>query len=345
MTVTLSRLTIGASALALITACQTAPQSAPAEAQAFNMQTETDFVQDRGAILAMAGDYRVRFDFTETVPLLAGYQLADEKVSGGFEVVRVIEDEGDFISLQHILVVGPEEAPVVVKHWRQDWQYEPSSVMVFIGGNAWEMRDVPTETASGSWSQTVYQVDDAPRYGAVGHWTHNSGVSQWVPPAEWRPLPRRDMTTRDDYHTISAINQHTITPDGWAHEQNNTKLILGHDAPVALVRELGINTYRHSTDFDPSPALEYWTATADYWALIREEWAAIARENDQFAINLAGETEGMYLPLLSIAEDVASGAVTAEEGATTARDVIAGLVLTDIPPLSARLRETNTLID
>ena len=124
MIVTLSRLAIGASALALITACQTAPQSAPAEAQAFNMQTETDFVQDRGAILAMAGDYRVRFDFTETVPLLAGYQLADEKVSGGFEVVRVIEDEGDFISLQHILVVGPEEAPVVVKPatcWNLDW--------------------------------------------------------------------------------------------------------------------------------------------------------------------------------------------------------------------------------
>lgn len=345
MIVMLSRLAIGASALALITACQTAPQSAPAEAQAFNLQTETDFMQDRDAILAMAGDYRVRFDFTETVPLLAGYQLADEKISGGFEVVRVIEDEGDFISLQHILVVGPEEAPVVVKHWRQDWQYEPSTVMVFIGGNAWEMRDVPTETAAGSWSQTVYQVDDAPRYGAVGRWTHDAGVSQWVPPAEWRPLPRRDMTTRDDYHTISAINQHTITPDGWAHEQNNTKLILGHNAPVALVRELGINTYRHSTDFDPSPALEYWSATADYWALIREEWARIARENEQFAIRVTGETDEMYGPLLTIADDVMNGVLSAEAGFEEAKGVISEYVTADIAPLNLRLRETNTLID
>nr|WP_293616720.1 DUF6607 family protein [Ponticaulis sp.] len=293
----------------------------------------------------MAGDYRVRFDFTETLPLLAGYELAEEKISGGFEVVRVIEDEGDFISLQHILVVGPEEAPVVVKHWRQDWQYEPSSVMVFIGGNAWEMRDVPTENAAGSWSQTVYQVDDAPRYGAVGRWTHDAGVSQWVPPAEWRPLPRRDMTTRDDYHTISAINQHTITPDGWAHEQNNTKLILGHDTPVALVRELGINTYRHSTDFDPSPALEYWTATADYWALIREEWARIARENERFAISVTGETDEMYGPLLTIADDVMNGVLSAEAGFEEAKGVISEYVTADIAPLNLRLRETNTLID
>lgn len=345
MIATLSRLAIGASAFALVTACQTAQQAAPAATQAFNVQNETAFTQDRDAILAMAGDYRVRFDFTETLPLLAGYELAEEKISGGFEVVRVIEDEGDFISLQHILVVGPEEAPVVVKHWRQDWQYEPSSVMVFIGGNAWEMRDVPTETASGSWSQTVYQVDDAPRYGAVGHWTHHAGVSQWVPPAEWRPLPRRDMTTRDDYHTISAINQHTITPDGWAHEQNNTKLILGHDTPVALVRELGINTYQHSTDFDPSPALEYWSATADYWALIREEWARIARENEQFAISVTGETDEMYGPLLTIAEDVMNGVLSAEAGFEEAKGVISEYVTADIAPLNSRLRETNTLID
>ena len=345
MIATFSRLAIGASAFALVTACQTAQQAAPTATQAFNVQTETTFTQDRDAILAMAGDYRVRFDFTETLPLLAGYELAEEKISGGFEVVRVIEDEGDFISLQHILVVGPEEAPVVVKHWRQDWQYEPSSVMVFIGGNAWEMRDVPTENAAGSWSQTVYQVDDAPRYGAVGRWTHDAGVSQWVPPAEWRPLPRRDMTTRDDYHTISAINQHTITPDGWAHEQNNTKLILGHDTPFALVRELGINTYRHSTDFDPSPALEYWTATADYWALIREEWARIARENERFAISVTGETDEMYGPLLTIADDVMNGVLSAEAGFEEAKGVISEYVTADIAPLNLRLRETNTLID
>ena len=32
--------------------------------------------------------------------------------------------------------------PIVTKHWRQDWQYQPASVLTFIGGNAWEMRPV-----------------------------------------------------------------------------------------------------------------------------------------------------------------------------------------------------------
>ena len=345
MTLSFSRFILSASACALISACQSVQPVTPPVAQSTAAAERSEFAADRLAILAMAGDYRVRFDFSESVPLLEGYELADEKISGGFEVVRVIEDRDDFISLQHILVVGPEDAPIVVKHWRQDWQYEPEQVMVFIGGNAWEMRDVPSEAATGAWSQTVYQVDDAPRYGAVGMWTHDNGVSQWVPPAEWRPLPRRDMTTRDDYHTISAINQHTITPDGWAHEQNNTKLILGHGAPVALVRELGINTYQHSTDFDPSPAIEYWTATEDYWALIRGEWARIASEHDQFAISVTGETDEMYGPLLTIADDVMSGELTAEAGFEEARSIIAEYVTADIPPLNLRLRETSTLLD
>ena len=131
-------------------------------------QETAQFEQDRQSILAMTGDYKVTFDFTETVSFVDGYELKDPKLSGGHESVRVVEDSGDFISLQHLLVVGPDEAPFVVKHWRQDWQYEPARVLVFIGGNAWEWRDVPASEQPGTWSQTVYQVDDAPRYGAVG---------------------------------------------------------------------------------------------------------------------------------------------------------------------------------
>ena len=147
MTVTLSRLTIGASALALITACQTAPQSAPAEAQAFNMQTETDFVQDRGAILAMAGDYRVRFDFTETVPLLAGYQLADEKVSGGFEVVRVIEDEGDLEDRQDWSNADVQKLDVLFKTFMiaLNPPEEPLQSIQIVSGTDWDTAEAGLE--------------------------------------------------------------------------------------------------------------------------------------------------------------------------------------------------------
>ncbi len=161
---------LSATALALfaLTGCATV-----ASERATFVSAETpiaaNFEQDRASILAMAGDYKVSFDFTETVSFLAGYELKEPKLSGGHESVRVIEDRGDFISLQHLLVVGPDEAPFVVKHWRQDWQYEPARVLTFVGGNAWAWRDVPVSERAGTWSQTVYQVDDAPRYGRGRH--------------------------------------------------------------------------------------------------------------------------------------------------------------------------------
>lgn len=341
------RLWLSLPALALLAACQTtvpASQSESTRASVVQAPVPDTYEQDREAILAMAGDYHVTFDFTETVPLLAGYELKDKKLSGGFEVVRVIEDTGDFISLQHILVVGPADAPMVVKHWRQDWQYEPAEVMVFIGGNAWEMREVSAESAEGSWSQIVYQVDDSPRYGALGHWKHEAGVSQWEPPAEWRPVPRRDMTTRDDYNAVDAINRHAITPFGWVHEQDNTKLILSGAEPTALVREIGVNTYRHSDEFDPTPAIEYWEATADYWAFIRDQWARIADENDVFAVTLKGETEDMYLPLLELADQIQAGDITLADAKPKALETFREYVTGNVEPLQARLRPTETLL-
>ena len=46
------------------------------------------FEKDREAILAMAGDYKVTFDFQETVALTDGYELKEDKLSGGYEIVR-----------------------------------------------------------------------------------------------------------------------------------------------------------------------------------------------------------------------------------------------------------------
>ncbi|MEL7453659.1 MAG: DUF6607 family protein, partial [Pseudomonadota bacterium] len=164
-----------------LTACQaventqTTPEIAAAEAAAI-AQSEVQFEADRTAILAMEGNFKVSFDFIETVSFVDDYEPKDPYESGAHEVVRVIEDRGDFISLQHILVVGGPDQKFPVKHWRQDWQYEPEEVLVFIGGNAWEIKDVPEAERAGKWSQTVYQVDDSPRYGAVGGWSHVNGV-------------------------------------------------------------------------------------------------------------------------------------------------------------------------
>ena len=121
------------------------------------------FEADRRAILAMAGNYRVRFDMRETTSWRSDYTPLAASTSGGHEIVRVIADTGRFISLQHILVMGTAESPVVIKHWRQDWTYEPETVprlcRARISGRS---QRVPAAERRGAWSQTVWQVDDSP---------------------------------------------------------------------------------------------------------------------------------------------------------------------------------------
>lgn len=306
-------------------------------AAAMPADEQKKFAEDRQAILAMAGDYQVQFKFTETVALTEGYTPKDPYLSGGFEIVRVIEDTGDFISLQHILVVGGEQK-FPIKHWRQDWRYEPAEVLNFIGGNAWQMKDVDTADSDGAWSQTVYQVDDSPRYGAVGKWSHDNGVSEWVPPAEWRPLPRRDMTKRDDYHAVIAMNRHAITPAGWVHEQDNGKLALDGE-PRILVREVGVNTYVHSEDFPTEVGDEYWAKTSSYWAGIRALWSGMEASGNPFGLVQKGEPDRLYMPLMNLADAVAKGETTVDAALEEAKAVMARETTTDLPPLAARLRD------
>ncbi len=319
-----------------VTSAQTASTSQAKAASTAQSHRAADFEADRKAILAMAGNYHVTFDFIETVAFEEGYELKDRKLSGGNEIVRVISDEGDFISLQHILVVGGDDK-FPVKHWRQDWRYEPESVLVFVGGNTWETRDLSAAEVKGKWSQVVYQVDDAPRYGAVGAWSHDDGFSAWTPPREWRPLPRRDATKRDDYQAVDAINRHAITPDGWVHEQDNTKLVLKDGEPHALVREIGVNTYKKFDDFEIAVGDDYWSATEDYWAAVRAEWMRIEAENPSFGLTVQGEPEAVYMPILNLAAAVEDGEKSSDDAAEEARAIIASFVTTNPAGLQARL--------
>jgi len=293
-----------------------------------------DIEQDRAAILAMVGDFEISFDFRETAALAFGYELAEPYQTGGTEMVRVVEDTGDFISLQHILVVGGPR-PMAIKHWRQDWQYEPADVLTFRGGNAWAAEPVSEENRTGAWRQVVYQVDDSPRYGAVAKWTHADGISTWNPEAEWRPLPRRDATKRDDYHAIDAVNRHVITPDGWLHEQHNTKLILD-GAPKALAREIGVNSYTRIEGHDMSVGEAYWAATKDYWAGVRAAWTAL-EQNGAFGINLVGEPEELYQQILGLSMAVEEGEMDSAEAIEEATAIITDITMSPPATLKDRL--------
>ena len=189
---------------------------------------------DREAILAMTGEYKVKFQFQETGAIEPGYELKEPYTSGATEFVEVVEDTGVYIALQHILVMHPQNEdgtldqdaePVVVKHWRQDWTYEDTTLIAFRGNNTWERVELDPAEVEGTWSQAVYQVDDSPRYESFGTWQHVGDRSAWQSAETWRPLPRREFSKRSDYQVLLASNRHTITPNGRVHDQDNSKLV------------------------------------------------------------------------------------------------------------------------
>ncbi|MEM9839552.1 MAG: DUF6607 family protein [Pseudomonadota bacterium] len=324
-------------AAAALSACAVTP-SETSSVGSSSEAVQSSFERDRQAILAMAGTFDVKFDFIETVALAEGYEIKDRKLSGAWEHVEVVEDRGDYISLQHILYVGGGDNRFALKHWRQDWQYEPEKVLNFIGGNAWTTRAVSREERRGAWSQEVYQVDDSPRYGAVGQWGYTGGIASWEAAREWRPLPRRDMTTRDDYHAVDAMNRHTITPDGWVHEQDNTKTVLTDGTPQALVREIAVNTYKRTDKFSPADIQASWAATKDYWAGVRVIWEEFEEVDEPFALTLKGEPMDLYMALLGYGGLVEEGEMGTDEAIQEAKVTIEQYTTRDLPPLTQRLR-------
>jgi len=97
----------------------------------------SSFERDRRAILAMAGDYRVTFDFLEVASFDVQTKPQAPYQSWGTEKVYVDADNGKNISLVHILEMriveenGKISEPMVTKHWRQDWQYEPTHLVEY----------------------------------------------------------------------------------------------------------------------------------------------------------------------------------------------------------------------
>lgn len=285
------------------------------------------FEADRQTILAMAGDFAVTFDMQESTPWMAGYKPLERKISGGYESVRVIEDTGTRIVLQHLLVVGDTDKPYVVKHWRQDWEYEPQAILAFKGGDVWEMQPVPEKLRVGRWSQTVYQVDDSPRYAAWGAWEDANGVKRWSSNSTARPLARRDAIRNPVYDHYIGINRHELTPTGWIHWQDNTKMKSDKGADgksIPVVQEYVLNTYERYSEYNVAAADDYWAKTAPYWEAIRAKWAEVAA--DQGGIRIAQKAEvgtNIASELLTLADAIKNGKTNVDEASAKAVAMIA----------------------
>jgi len=286
-------------------------------------QAAASFEQDRADILAMAGNFKVRFDMQESTRWDPAYTPLDHKLSGGNEVVRVVEDSGRKIVLQHLLVIDVEGTTHIIKHWRQDWEYEPARVLVYSDRNAWRWEDVPAAMRTGRWSQTVYQVDDSPRYGGWGQFETQAGVRRWRSNWTWRPLARRDAVRNPVYDRYYSINRHQNTPDGWIHWQDNTKMGLRDGKLVPIVQEYVLNSYTGFDDYNVQAADDYWAATKDYWAAVRAAWDNVAATKGGIAIQEEAETGTVISGrLLEIADAIQAGSMTSAAAIAEARRLI-----------------------
>ncbi len=297
----------------------------------------SDFERDRRAILAMAGPYRTSFDFIETVGYTPGFKPDKPYQSWGTEYVYVAADDGDFISLQHIMVMffadkdGAVHGPMVMKHWRQDWQYQDRDMHVYKGHNTWAHQRLSKKAAAGRWTQAVFQVDDTPRYEAAGQWQHEKNFSSWLSDHTWRPLPRREFSVRDDYQALAGINRHTITPNGWVHEQENLKLVLdktGQPADVPyLAKELGVNRYERVIEHDFSAGDIYWQYSGPFWSDVRSAWAQVLAKHKTLRLKKVVQGKPLYQALFSYADKVvATKAYNAAAGKAFAEATIAQYV-------------------
>lgn len=281
--------------------------------------------RDRRAIRAMAGTYRVTFDFLEITPFTAQDKRQAPYQSWGTEKVYVDSDDGKSISLVHILEMrviqqdGSISEPMVTKHWRQDWKYEPADIVEYQGLDRWQRRKLATAEAKGAWSQAVYQVDESPRYSGVGRWQHSSSFSTWISGDTWRPLPRREWSVRDDYQALVGTNRHTVTANGWVQEENNLKTVLTEAREISaaqpyVAREYGVARYERILDADFAAADRYYGRTKAFWNEVRDQWAGIF--GSQGAVTLKGPVDklGLFRPLFAQADAIEEQGEEASRG-------------------------------
>ncbi|MEY4932615.1 MAG: hypothetical protein RLZZ403_935 [Pseudomonadota bacterium] len=309
--------------------------------QALQANGLSDFERDRRAILAMAGGYRVAFDFLEVADFRAEPKRDRPYQSWGTEYVYVAADRGTFISLQHLLVMrivgrdGKVTEPFVTKHWRQDWTYQDTEIVEYSGINRWQRRTLPPERVQGTWSQAVYQVDDSPRYESLGRWQHSAGASTWISGETWRPLPRREWSVRKDYNLLIGTNRHTVIATGWLQEENNVKAVIDAagtlDATLPyLAREYGVARYERIRDYDFTAGDRYFERTRSFWEAVRAAWDRRFAASPSLTLVAAVDQADLYVPFFERAEAIAqnpSAAVDAnEQGAFIERTIDALLV-------------------
>jgi len=274
-------------------------------------QTKKD--KDLASIKAMCGCFEVSFNFAETFSYSkdSTYQASKNKYDKALEWVQLVDSNEDFVSMQHLLIVGDVLNPYVIKHWRQDWMYENTDSFAYTIDNTWPYKSNDASEVTGQWTQRVFQVDDSPRYEGSATWVHVDGRSFWSSTAD-APLPRREITKRQDYNVTLRRNHHEILDWGWSHDQDNDKLIREvNKKDIVLAQEKGYNTYKKVENERCIAAQVFWKDNKEMWALVRKHWNTIFSMRQNIQLKNKVEGKRLYQYLFALESDTKSEEINA----------------------------------
>ena len=273
---------------------------------AINLSAQTKKQKDINAIKSMCGCFEVNFKFAETFSYSKDsiYKSSENYSAGALEWAQLVNDEKNNIIIQHILIAGDEDNPYVIKHWRQDWLYENSNFYYYDHNNKWIYKHKKQNEVKGQWSQKVYQVDDSPRYEGTATWIHADGRSFWSNSTD-APLPRREITKRQDYNVMLRRNHHEIFDWGWQHDQDNHKIIReSGKEDFVLAQEKGINNYKRVESKRCLAAQNFWKENKDKWSLVRNKWDNIFNYKNDIKLKNKFNEKRLYQYLFSLESSV-----------------------------------------
>lgn len=267
------------------------------------MAQEEKKAQDINAIKAMCGCYDITFKYTETFAPEIDYEQHHDYTASATELALLIEDGENKLSIQHLLVLMDT---MVIKHWRQDWEYENTKVFSYDKDSNWVFKSLKEEDVKGQWTQKVYQVDDSPRYSGSATWIHADGKHYWENKSD-SPLPRREYSKRSDYNVMYRGNRQEITNYGWVHEQDNDKVVRENgQEDVLLAQEKGYNTYTKVADDKCKVALEWWKEHKDFWSKARSSWEKTYNREGNLTLKKKVDDQPLFMQFYDLEKENAS---------------------------------------
>ena len=257
--------------------------------------------KDVEAIKSMCGCYEVTFKFAETFNYSkdSTYTPSKNKIAYAVEWIDLTYIDKNSLIIQHILQMGKDSNAYIMKHWRQDWNYQNREFLIYDHNNKWNKLETSYNSTKGQWTQKVYQVDDSPRYEGSASWAYIDDKIFWENKVD-APLPRRERSIRSDYNVLNRGNRIEITNEGWIHKQNNQKILRSDTTnDILIASEYGINSYVKINDDRCKYAKIWWNKKSEKWKIVRKEWELVFEQNDTISLKPNHEEKPLWEYLFS----------------------------------------------